>query len=25
LERAQEFSAEAIAERYLQIYRNVVR
>lgn len=24
LERAQEFSAEAIAERYLQIYRNVV-
>ena len=25
LERAQDFSAEAIAERYLQIYRNVVR
>ncbi len=25
LERAQHFSAEAIAERYLQIYRNVVR
>jgi len=25
LERAQEFSADAIAERYLQIYRNVVQ
>jgi glycosyltransferase involved in cell wall biosynthesis len=25
VERAKEFSAEAIAERYLQIYRNVVR
>ncbi len=25
LERAQDFSAQAIAEQYLQIYRNVVR